>query len=225
MSKKQIKQEDTLENVESALGRTEQFIEENQKSLTIFILALVIIVGGYWAYKKLYILPLEKEAQKQAYTAQLNFERNEFQLALDGDGLNPGFLDIQDQYGKTKVGKLARYYAGVSYMHLGEFETAIDYLKKFKTKNQELAAVSAGAIGDCYLELDNKEEALKWYTKAVSYKNILTTPFYLMKQGNLYEQAGQNQKALEAYQTIKDQYKNSNEARQIDKYITRVSLK
>lgn len=225
MSKNKNKEDDALKNVETALGRTEQFIEENQKMLTIIVLALVLIVGGYWAYKQLYILPLDKEAQKQAYTAQLNFEHDDFQLALDGDGVNPGFLEIMDEYGVTKVGKLSRYYAGISYLHLGEFENAIETLKKFKTKDQELATISAGAIGDCYLELDNKEEALVWYAKAVSFENLLTAPFYLLKQGVLFEQTDQNQKALEAYQTIKEQYKNSNEARQIDKYITRVSLK
>lgn len=225
MSKKEIKKDDTLENVESALGKTEQFIEENQKTLTLIVLALVIIVGGYWAYKKLYVLPQNKEAQKLSFSAQLYFERDSFHMALEGDGINPGFLEIADDFGQTQMGKLSNYYAGISYLHLGEYENAIEYLKKFKTDNEELAAVAAGAIGDSYLELGDKEEALSWYSKAVDHKNLVTTPFYLLKEGNLYEQLGQNEKALESYQTIKDQYKNSSEAREIDKYITRVSLK
>lgn len=225
MSKTRSKQDDKLENVEVALGKTEQFIEENQKLLTIIVLALVVIVGGYYAYMKMHMQPLEKEAQKESYTAQVYFERDDYQMALDGDGVHPGFLEIMDQFGQTKTGKLSRYYAGISYLHLGDFENAIEYLKKFKTKNPELSAISAGAIGDSYLELGDKEEALKWYTKAVSYKNNLTAPFYLLKQGLLFEQNGQNMNALEAFQSIKNDYKNSNEARQIDKYITRVSLK
>ena len=225
MSKNQIKKEDTLENVEVALGRTEQFIENNQKLLTIIVLTLVIVVGGYYAYQKLYLQPLDKEAQKEVFSAQLSFERDEYKLALEGDGLHPGFLDIIDQYGRTKVGKLSYYYAGISYLHLGEFENAIEYLKNFKTKDSELAAVSAGAIGDCYLELGEKEKSLDWYTEAVSYENLLTTPFYLLKQGMMFEQNAENDKALKAYQIIKDKYKTSNEARQIDKYITRVALK
>jgi tetratricopeptide (TPR) repeat protein len=225
MSKNQIKKDDTLENVEVALGKTEQFIENNQKLLTIIVLALVVVVGGYYAYQKLYLQPLDKEAQKEVFSAQLFFERDEYKMALEGDGLHPGFLDIIDQFGQTNVGKLSRYYAGVSYLHLGEFENAIEYLKKFKTDSPELAAVSAGAIGDCYLELGNKEESLDWYEKAVSYENLLTAPFYLLKQGMLLEQTGKNEEALKAYQTIKDKYKTSNEARQIDKYITRLALK
>lgn len=225
MSKNPIKTDDKLENVEVALGRTEQFIENNQKLLIIIVLALIVVVGGYYAYQKLYLQPLDKEAQKEVFTAQISFERDEYKLALEGDELHPGFLDIIDQYGQTKVGKLSHYYAGVCYMHLGEFDNAIEYLKKFKSKDADLAAVSAGSIGDCYLELGEKEKSLDWYTKAVSYESLLTTPFYLLKQGMLFEQNGENDKALKAYQTIKDKYKTSNEARQIDKYITRVALK
>jgi tetratricopeptide (TPR) repeat protein len=189
------------------------------------VLALVIIVGGYWAYKKLYVMPQNQEAQKLAFSAQLYFEKDSFRIALEGDGINPGFLEIADDFGQTQMGKLSNYYAGISYLHLGEYENAIEYLKKFKTDNEEMAAVAAGAIGDSYLELGDKEEALSWYSKAVDHENLVTTPFYLLKEGNLYEQLGQNEKALESYQTIKDRYKNSSEAREIDKYITRVSLK
>jgi len=225
MSKTQNKQDDKLEHVEVALGKTEQFIEENQKMLSIIVLALVVIIGGFYAYKKMYVQPQEKEAQKEIFSAQLFFERDEYKKALDGDGVSSGLLDIIDNYGQTHVGELARYYAGVSYLHLGEFENAIEQLKKFSTDNDELSAVSEGAIGDCYLELGNKADALKWYSKAVDHDNILTTPFYLLKQGLMFEQNGDNEAALESFQLIKDKYKNSNEARQIDKYITRVSLK
>jgi tetratricopeptide (TPR) repeat protein len=224
MAKKQTTAENNLENVEHALGRSEQFIEENQKSITIFILALIILVGGYWAYKKLYLEPLEAEAQAQVFHAQSYFNNDEFQIAIDGDGMNPGFLEIIDNYGSTSAGRVSRYYAGISYLHLAEFEEAINYLKKFKTKNAELKAISTGAIGDAYLELGESAEALKWYTNASKVKNEMTTPFYLMKKGIVLEQMGDNSKALEAYKAIKEEYPNSSEARQIDKYITRVSL-
>jgi tetratricopeptide (TPR) repeat protein len=110
-------------------------------------------------------------------------------------------------------------------LQLGQFEDAIFHLKKFKTKEPRLNAISKGAIGDCYSELNNYDEALIWYAHAITVSDETTAPFYLFKQGILFEQTGQNEKALNAYQTIKDKYKTSTEARQIDKYITRVSLK
>lgn len=226
MSKKEKKAENSLENVEQALGRTELFIEKNQKTITIIVLALIVLVGGYWAYKKLYIEPLEVEAQRQVFYAQTSFSNDEYQVALEGDGNSPGFLEIIDTYGNTPIGNLSNYYAGICYLHLGEFENAINYLKKFKTSNIELKSIAAGAIGDAQLELGNKEEAVKAYNKAISSPTSeITTPFYLLKIGVVYEELGENEKALKSYQTIKEDYKNSSEARQIDKYITRVKLK
>ena len=226
MSKKETRADRSLENVEQALGRTELFIEKNQKTITIIVLALIVLVGGYWAYKKLYIEPLEVEAQRQVFYAQTSFGNDEYQEALDGDGNSPGFLEIIDTYGSTPMGNLANYYAGISYLHLGEFEEAISYLKKFKTSNIELKSIAAGAMGDAQLELGNKEEAIKAYNKAISSPTSeITTPYYLLKIGIVYEELGENDKALASYKTIKEEYKKSTEARQIDKYITRAKLK
>jgi len=48
MSKKKIEENPTgFQSVENALSKTEQYIEENQKSLTIILLAIVVVVGGY----------------------------------------------------------------------------------------------------------------------------------------------------------------------------------
>lgn len=104
MSKKENTAENNLENVEHALGRTERFIEENQKNITIIVLAIIIVVGGYWAYKKLYMEPRNAEAQQSIFHAQNYFSNDEFQTALDGDGMSPGFLELIDDYGNTRLG-------------------------------------------------------------------------------------------------------------------------
>ncbi len=216
--------DDSFENVESALTKTEQFIEDNQKLISFAAIALIIIVGGYWAFKKLYMEPLQKEAQENVFQAQQYFQTDSFNLALNGDGMNPGFLEIIDQYGSTDVGELSEYYAGACYLNLGDYENAIDYLKGFSTDEPVLRATAQGATGDAFLELGNNDEAIKWYNKASNSDNEVIAPVYLFKLGLLYEQSGKKEQALEAYNKIKNDYENSSEARQIDKYITRVKI-
>lgn len=216
--------EDSFENVESALTKTEQFIEDNQKLISFAAIALIVIVGGYWAFKKLYMQPLQKEAQENVFQAQQYFQTDSFNLALNGDGMNLGFLDIIDQYGATDVGELAEYYAGVCYLNLGNYEDAIDFLNAFSTEEPVLNATAQGAKGDAYLELGDTEEAISWYKKASSLDNELVAPLYLFKLGLLYEESGQKEDALKTYTKIKEKYENSYEARQIDKYITRVKI-
>ncbi|MFW6276016.1 MAG: tetratricopeptide repeat protein [bacterium] len=216
--------DDSFENVESALTKTEQFIENNQKLISFAAIALIVIVGGYWAFKKLYMEPLQKEAQENVFQAQQYFQTDSFNLALNGDGMNPGFIEIIDQYGSTDVGKLSEYYAGACYLNLGDYENAIDYLEGFSTNEPILKAIAQGATGDAYMGLGNSDDAIKWYEKASKTNNELIAPVYLFKLGLLYEQSGKKEEALEAYNKIKSNYKNSAEAQQIDKYITRVKI-
>ncbi|MGV8096279.1 MAG: tol-pal system YbgF family protein [Mangrovibacterium sp.] len=221
---KDPKKEDSLSDVESALTQTEHFIEKNQKILSIIVGAVVLIVGGYLALKALYLHPREKDALEQMFMAEQYFEKDSFNLAINGDGNYLGFLDIIDEYGSTKAANLANYYTGISYLHLGQYQDAIDYLDKFETDDILLAPVAAGAKGDAYVELNETDKALSQYKKASSYTNEFTTPIYLMKAGKLLESAGKYGDALQAYQEIKKKYPESNEGRTIDKYIARVEV-
>ncbi len=216
---------DSFENVEHALSTTEQFIEDNHKMLSVIALALMIVVGGYWGLKKLYFLPLEKEAENSIYAAQNYFDKDSFNLALHGDGNNLGFLDIMDEYSSTKPGELANYYTGICYLHLGDYDQAIEYLSSFSTDDELVSATANGALGDANLELGNKEKAVKYYKEASEVDNEVTAPTYLIKLGLLYEDMGNKEEAVKAYSKIKHNYKKSSEARQIDKYITRASIK
>jgi len=228
MSKsKKVDTSDNIELVENALSRTEQFIEDNKKILTIIVVSIVIIVGGYLGYKKLYVAPMEDEAKSQMFVAEQYFAKDSFKLAIKGDGNYLGFLGIIDQYGVTKAGNLAHYYAGISYLHLGQFQDAIDQLKKFDADDKMIAPVALGATGDAYLELHNNSESISYYKKAIekSGDNKFIAPIYLMKLGFAYEQENDYQKALETYQKIDNEFGKTNEGRNIEKYIQRAKIK
>ncbi len=223
MAKKKDKAEENILAVEEALSKTEVFIERNQKILYIIIGAIVVIVLGIFGFKKLYIAPKEKEAQSQMYMAEKYFEKDSLRLALNGDGNYLGFLDIISDYRLTKAADLAHYYSGICYLNLGEYQTAIDHLEKFKGKDQIVSSMALGAIGDAYLELDNREKALDYYLKAVDNNtNAYTTPMFLLKAGMTCELKGNYAKALQLYERIRDEFRTSNEFRNIDKYIARV---
>ena len=222
MTKKHEQASEGIEAVESALSRSEQFIEDNQKIITTVVVIIIAIVGIYLGYKKFYLAPLEDEAQSQMFVAAQYFERDSFNLALNGDVNYPGFLGIIDDYSATKAANLANYYAGISYLHLGQFENAIEYLESFSANDKMLKPISMGAIGDAYMELENKEDAVSFYLKAASASvNEFTTPIYLMKAGQAYELMGDYKNALKTYNQIKEKHKKSAEGRVIEKYITR----
>ncbi|QQS51460.1 MAG: tetratricopeptide repeat protein [Bacteroidota bacterium] len=224
---KDIKHEpDGFETVENVLSKTEQYIEDNRKSLTIIIVAIAIVVGGYLSYQRFYIAPKEVEAQGQMFVAERYFELDSFQIALEGDGTYYGFLEIIDEYRGTKSANLARYYAGISYLQMEQYEEAIENLNKFDANDRLVSTIALGAIGDAYVELEDLKKGVSYYEKAAAkVPNELTSAIYLKKAGIVYEEMGQAKKALAAYETIKKEFPASEEAREIDKYIAAVKLK
>ena len=226
VSKKKDQGNQNLEAVESALSRTEMFIEDNSKMFSYLIIGIIIIAGGFIGIKKLVIAPKQTEASAQMFMAEQYFEQDSFNLALNGDGNYLGFLDIMSEYKITKAAELANYYAGISYLQLGQFNEAIEYLSKFSSKDEMIMPIATGAIGDAHAELDDLDKAIEFYLKAANMrKNEFTSPIYLLKAGELLETQNKPQEALDAYTRIKDDYPESNEATQIPKYIERARQK
>lgn len=225
-NKKDIQEDEKrLENVENALSKTELWIEEHQKLIYGIIAAVIIIAGIIWGLKALNDKK-NANASKEIFTAQKYFEKESYEAALTGDGNYLGFTEVYDQYKSTKTGKLAAYYAGISNMKLGNYNEAIDYLKKFTTKDEILAPMALGAIGDCYMELDDLNNAAANYMNAANKsKNNFTGPMFLSKAGLTYEILGEYAKALNCYKTLKTDYPMSNEAFEISKNIANMEAK
>ncbi|HLO90230.1 MAG: tetratricopeptide repeat protein [Chloroflexota bacterium] len=216
-------EEKIMAPVEEALGKSELFIEKNQKLLMIILGIIALLVLGYFGFQRFILIPREKEAQSQMFMAERYFEQDSLRLALNGDGSYPGFLQIIEDYSMTKSAKLAHYYAGIIYLNQGKFQEAIDHLEKFKTSDVMLAPMAKGAIADAYMELGQKEDAAKQYVKAAeTYINEFTTPVFLQKAAWAYEDAGKKDEALDIYNRIKTEYPRSAEARDVEKYITRL---
>jgi tetratricopeptide (TPR) repeat protein len=214
-----------LEQVEVALTNAEHFVEKNQKILLYALGAVVLLVALFFGTRKFYFQPRESEAQSQMFTAERYFEKDSFNLALNGDGNYQGFLGIIDEYGMTDAANLAHYYAGISYLHLGKYDEAIAQLKKFDGDDMMVGPVAVGAIGDAYLEQGKHDEATSQYLKAADKgENNFIAPVYLMKAAQVFEADKNYKKALELYEQIQKDYPLSTEGRQIEKYITRATL-
>ena len=227
--KKRIKQQEEekgFETIEETLSKSEQFIEQNQKILSYIVIGILAIVAGYMGVKKYYVLPHQQEAQAQMFGAVNYFERDSFNLALNGDGSFLGFYDIIDEYSGTPAANLAHYYAGIANLRLGNFEKAIEELSAFSSDDLIVSTMALGAIGDAYSELGDNEEAASYYAKAVENNpNDFTTPIFAFKAGLMYEILGDWETALSYYKKIETEYPKSKEAREIQKYITRARIK
>lgn len=223
-TKKKDEKPQGIQNVEETLTRTEQFLEDNYKSLLTVLSVIVVVVGMVWLLR-MYLNKRSDEAHSQMYQAERYLESDSLKLALNGDGNYLGFLDIAKNYKLTKAGNLAKYSAGICYLHLGDYENALKYLEKYSIKDKVIGSLAIGAAGDAYIELGNTEKGISKYLEAAELAdNSFNSPLYLMKAGEIYELNGKYADALKIYEKIEKEYPESTEGRAIEKYIARVKL-
>ena len=220
-TKEKTKSQERQENAVEQLSRTEQFYQENKKWIWGAIIAILVIWLAALAYNRYIYQPKCAEAQEQAYPAEASFRANEWELALNGDGNVLGFAQIIDDYG-AKAGKAVYLYAGVCELQLGNYEEAISYLAKYNGKEPILKARALACQADAYVALENYSKAVSLYKKAVAVNdNDFNAPI-LLKEGLAYKALGNKEAALECYKRIRNDYPQSIEAYDIDRYIAEV---
>ena len=221
MAKKENQQEAA---VAEAVSKTEQFFQENGKKVVIAVVAIVVVAVAGYLYKSLVIDANAEKASELIIEAQDRFgvQNPDFALALNGDENGAGFLDVVEQYGSTAAGNLAKHYAGICYLRLGDLENAEKYLSMYKSVNELGAEVvnaqNLGLRGDIAVEKGEYEAAVALYKKAVAAsENVYTAPLFLYKQLLAYVALGNKAEAQKCYDTLQAQYPISVEAREAEK--------
>ncbi|WP_372767432.1 tol-pal system YbgF family protein [Lutibacter sp.] len=225
---------EVFNTLDETASRSEQFIIKNQNVIFIVLGIVVASILGYLAYQKYVKAPKEKEAANELAYPKVYFENainntvaadSLFTLGLNGAEGKYGFIDISDEYSGTKAGNLANYYAGISYLRLKKYKEAIDYLEEFSSEDELLGPTAKGAIGDAFADINQPEDAFDYYVKAAELKdNNFSTPLFLFKAGNTAMELEKYPKALELFERIKNDYPNSDEAKNIDIYISKAAF-
>lgn len=209
---------------EPTVDRHSGFWAKNSKPILIAIIAAIAVLGGIFGYKYFIAEPNEKKAAEASFRAEEYFRQDSLNLALNGDNSGAyGFLKVISKYGSTKAGNLAHFYAGASYLRLGDYKNAAKYLEDFSTNSPQIQAKSKALLADSYSELGKFDDAVKLYREAGTAieKDDYNSPQYLFKAGYLYEKLGKNKEAIEMYKLIKEKYPQYTEF-DVDKYLGRL---
>jgi tetratricopeptide (TPR) repeat protein len=200
--------------------------KKNQQLVIYLIVGGLIAAGAIFGYTEYYQKPLEAKAADAMYVAEKYFANDSSELVLNGDGTSKGMLYIIDQFDGTKAANLAKYYAGMSYFRLKNYNKAIEYLKDFSSDAKQVQAVAYGSIGDAYSELKKNEEAIEFYKKAGTHfpEDEAISSEYLFRAGYFLELNGKNEEAVEIYKQIKQNYPKTEKGFNIDKYINRLQV-
>ena len=207
--------------------RAKDVWSQYSKPITIALTALIIVVGGYLAYKYLFQKPKEEKAAEAVFKAQQYYGVDSFRLALNGDGLNPGFLKIISSYSGTKASNLAHFYAGASYLQLGDPANAVRQLKDFSTDSKPIKARAYKLLADAYAETGKNSDALDNYKKAAHAfeDDDQNASEYLFMAAYFAARVMNNkQEAITLFKELKDKFPKTQYGFDSDKYLAQLGV-
>lgn len=212
---------------ELVIERAKNFWNKYNRQLMIGSVTIILFAGSYIGYKYFIMGPREIKAVDVIFKAEEYYRIDSFNLALNGDGVNPGFLKVIDKYGGTKTGNLARFYAGNCYLKLGDNVNAVKYLKDFNTDAKQIQARAYKLLGDAYADQAKNSDALKYYKKAATYfkEDDVNSSEYLFIAAYFAHKVMNNTKeATELYQTLKEKYPRTEKGFEADKYLAQLGV-
>lgn len=203
-----------------------EFVKNNQKNLTYVLVIAVVLIAGFFGYTELYQKPREAKAADALFSAEKYFAIDSSNYVLNGDGTSKGALYVIKEFGGTKSANLAKFYAGISYYRLNDFNKSIEYLKDFSTNAKQVQAIAYGTLADAYAELKKNDEAIEFYKKAGTHfpEDEAISSEYLFRAGAFLELNGKVEDAITIYKDIKAKYPKSEKGFMADKYIYKLKV-
>lgn len=220
---------------ENVIDRARGFWETNNKIITYAGVAIILVIGAFLVYRYMFLEPKIEKSNDVVFITQKYF--SEFAMATDsskallaakvlnGDGTNPGALKIINTYGGTPAANLSQYYAGACYLSLGQYDKALNHLKKFDAGGAtQIESRHYGMMGDAAAELKKNDDALGYYKKAarVNTKDDFTSSEFLFRAATFALVIDKQNEAVSLFKELKEKYPMTEKASSAEKYLAQL---
>lgn len=218
MAKKVNETRTSIEELNESLSGIEKKVEDNKKMIVWVVAAIVAIAVMILGYIYLIQNPNLEKAKEEIAKADVDYTLGQDSIALNE------YMAVADNYSNDAANRAGLNAAIILYQQ-GKYEEAITYIKKFDAVGTLVGPASQALLGDCYVNLEKYDDAVKAFDKAISLsdENELYTPLFILKKANVLREQGKFAEEAKILQSIKDKYPNFIAGYQVDvdKYIER----
>jgi len=214
-TKKALKHDQFVDTTNQSL----EWASENRRSVivtsAIVLAAILIVVGGVLFYNS--------RASQASVAFGAAMQAYQTPLAAPGQPVPPGvktyasvsdrakaandlFIDVANKYSMTPDGKVARYFAGLTYLEEGQNASAESTLKQVASGwNGDLAALAKLSLAQLYRQTGRDSQAIDLYNE-ITAKPANTVPGGVaqLQLAELYEAQGKPDLAKKIYAQLKD---------------------
>jgi tetratricopeptide (TPR) repeat protein len=209
-----LKQDRFVEATASGLGWLQLHRTNAVKLAVAIVIIVALIVGGAIFYNTrsnnaeiafghamdIYTTPLRQPGQPVA-PGEASYNTS----AERAKAANPLFVDIAGRYPWWKVGANAQYFAGLTYLDMGQTAPAEGALQKASSSHDSaLAALAKMALAGLYRQTDRSGQAVDLYQQLIKNPtNTVPASAAKLQLAQLYETTNPAQ-AKKLYAEIKD---------------------
>lgn len=210
-TKKTETPESGLENLNDTLTSMTTKVQDNKKLITVCSVAVVAVIAIVLAYVYFFRGPGINKANDAVGTADLTLAQGNDSVAL------VQYMNVADEYGYDAANRAALQSAILLYKN-GDYRKALDYLSKYSAKEEIIGSAAYSLKGDCYVNLDKFQEAVKCYKDAISQSNDNPsyTPYFMLKLARVYAALGNHADEAAMYKEVLTRYPVYGSANNID---------
>ena len=191
--------ENNQEHVQPVIQEEADFVAKTKKYrkqlTTLFIVVSIILI----AILAWFLVRQSQAAKADQAIALADVEQNDsIALNLYKEAATHG----------TKSGDRAKVEAAIRLYKAGNYEEAVKYLDEASASDDIVAAGIETLKGDCYVNLQNYDAAIKAYEEAISEAdgNTQLVPLILIKEANVYREQKNYAAEAKAYGKIIEEY-------------------
>lgn len=193
MAKQQTSETRTkIDDINDTLSKAEIKIQQNKKVvmwIAVAVAAILVIVLGYiYFIRKPQINKANDQiglVDNKAVTYEFSNQNN----MLDSAGRAQSLAEIIQGYEAASkaghdAGERAKLMSAVYLYKAGDYQKALTYLKDFDSSSDVVEALAKGLEGDCLVNTDKYDEAIKCYQEAANEvkDNQVLVPYFIEKE-------------------------------------------
>ncbi|MBI1937354.1 MAG: hypothetical protein HYS25_04445 [Ignavibacteriales bacterium] len=150
------------------------------------------------------------------------YEAAQYKDAIDGQSKNNlvGLKNIVDNYGSTEQGETAKIFLANAYLFTGKQQEAFETYEDYSGSNPLFKATALAGMGGYYETKKEFEKAADLYKEAsqITKTNPSNSEYLLKASVNLLK-SGAKEEAAKLLKGIKEDYKNTSAAQEVDRYL------
>ena len=191
----------SIDNLNDSLTSMSEKVQANRKLISGIVLTVTILVAAILVY----VFLIRRPAAEKAATAVGVADR---ELLINGNDSTALAIYQQVAEDGYSAGNRAALQAAIILFNDGKYEEALASVSDYSAKDDVIGAAAYSLKGDCLVNLDRYDEAVKAFDQAISQsaKNPYYTPFFMMKKARVLRAQEKYADEAAVYEEILDQY-------------------